>query len=324
MTLFNDLWKTLKETPTRDTSTSTRTSPPSSEEASARIQSPKVPSSTKDSSVQMPSGQAGKPLDAQPDSGQDRQPGSSKDTSSTPLRTREQVLNDFQQVELESLERNNLMSKMKVLKELVDQPKEEKPELRFTQIKQELGPSETHETIRQERWLKDIHCPSCKSVNLKRLPQVPSKSPHNHRYQCLDCDTIFNDDTDTPMEQGVPPINIWMQCWYLMGCTDSLNYIAQKLGLDLSVVEMMVDRLQKTFLAQKPLTRFMGFEEWNKQSQHLKTQLKEDLLREYELLNANVATVPKDTAEYRRQQNIRRELTPTIAPPSPTAGGRKR
>lgn len=273
MTLFNDLWKKLKETPTNATSVPTRT----------------VPSSSK-----------------------------------TSERTTEQVLNDFQQVELESLEKDNLLSKMTALKELVDQPKEEKPELRFTQIKQVLGPSETHETVRQERWPKDIHCPNCKSVNLKRLPQLPSKSPHNHRYQCLDCDTIFNDDTDTPMEQGVPPLNIWMQCWYLMGCTDSLNYIAHKLGLDLSIVEMMVDRLQKTFLAQKPLTRFMGFEEWNKQSQHLKTQLKEDLLREYELLNANIATVPKDTAEYRRQQNIRRELTPTISPPSPTGGGRKR
>jgi transposase-like protein len=270
MTLFNDLWKTLKETPS--TPSSQKTNEPSSK---------------------------------------------------TP-RTTEQVLNDFQQVELENLEKENLAAKLKSLKDIVDQPKEEKPEIRFTQIKQQLGPSETHETVRQERWPQDINCPKCQSTHLKRLPPLPSKSAHNHRYECLNCGNIFNDDSGTPMEQGIPPLNIWMQCWYLMGCTDSLNFIAHKLGLDITIVEMMVDRLQKTFLAQKPLTKFMGFDEWSKQSQHLRAQLKEDLIREYELLNANVATVPKDTAEFRRQQNIRRELTPSILPPSPTGGGRKR
>ncbi len=245
-------------------------------------------------------------------------------TTATP-RNVEQVLNDFQHVELESLEHDNLASKLKTLKEIVDQPKEEKPELRFTQIKQNLGPAETHETVRQERFAKDIQCPSCESLQIKRLPQLPTHSHYNHRYQCLNCGTIFNDDSGTPMEQGVPPIHIWMQCWYLMGCTDSTSYIAHKLGLDLAVVEMMIDRLQKTFNAQKPLTRFIDFEAWSKQTQHLRTQLKENLLREYELLNANVSTVPTDTAEYRRQQNLRREVVPTISPPSPTAGGgRKR
>lgn len=274
MTLFNDLWKKFKETPTSN---------PSSR--------PKRPESK---------------------------------TAET-HRTQEQVVNDFQAVELESLNSKELIAKLQHLKELVDLPKEEQPELRFTQIQQNLGPGETHETVRQERWPEDIDCPNCHSKQLKRLPPLANQSSHNHRYQCLSCDTIFNDDSGTPMEAGIPPINVWMQCWYLMGCTDSIVYIAQKLGLDLSVVEMMVDRLQKTFHAQKPLTRFMGFEDWNKQSQHLRTQLKEDLLREYESLNANVATAPKDTAEFRRQQHIRRELKPSIAPPSPTVGGgRKR
>lgn len=278
MTLFNDLWKKFKETPTKEPGTR-----------------PLNFSKVQDSQV-----------------------------NEQPPRTIARVLDDFQQVELESLEKASLASKLDTLKKLVEQPKEDKPELRFTQIKQNLGPSESHETVRQERWPEDIYCPSCQSTHLKRLPPLPSQSEHNHRYQCNDCGYIFNDDSGTPIEQGIPPINIWMQCWYLMGCTDSISYIANKLGLDLATIEMMVDRLQKTFLAKKPLTRSTSFDEWTKQSQHLRTQLKEDLLREYELLNANVATVPKDTAEYRRQLNIRRELTPTITPPSASGGGRKR
>lgn len=239
----------------------------------------------------------------------------------SPTNTVENVLNAFQQAEVESLEQDVLTSKMLTLKSIVSEPKEEKLEVRFSKIKENLGSAECYETVRQERWPDNIRCPDCQSQNLKRIAQLPSAPPNKHRYRCLDCGELFDDDTGTPMEREVPSLNVWMHCWYLMGCTDSLTYIATKLGLELSLVEAMIERLRETFHTQKPLTNFLRFEEWNKQSQHLRTQLKEDLLREYERLNANVATVPKDTAEYRRQLNLRRDLKPSTAPPS---GGRKR
>lgn len=216
---------------------------------------------------------------------------------------------DFQkeQLDFESLSMDTVIANLRALKGLVSQQKEEKPELRFSKIQQHLGIPECYETIRQERWHINIHCPDCQSTNLKRLAQVQSKSLHNHRYQCLECGTIFNDDTGTPIEKNIPPLNIWMQCWYLMGCTDSWVYIANKLNLDLATVEKMAQQLQKTFNAKQPLTRFVGFTEWNKQSEHLKEQLKEDLLKQYEKLNANIATQPKDTAEFRRQETLRRD-----------------
>lgn len=232
------------------------------------------------------------------------------------------TLEAFEQTEIESLQRETVTTNLKTLKSIVDEPKEDKPELRFSKIKQHLGEPESHETVRHERWPENIQCPNCKSKRLKRLPQTPPHSPDNHRYQCLDCATTFNDDSDTPFEKGIPPLNIWMQCWYLMGCTDSLNYIAAKLNLDIALVEFMTRELKKIFNAQKPLTRFLDFEEWSKQSVRLREQLKEDLLKQYERLNANVATAPKDTAEFRRQQNIRRGLSPT-APPSPTLGKKR-
>lgn len=238
------------------------------------------------------------------------------------LENSKQVLEHFEENEIENLGRQTVLDNLKALKVLVDQPKEDKPELRFTKIKQHLGEPECYETVRQERWYPDIHCPKCNSNHLQQLPQVPPHSLHKHRYRCLDCATDFNDDSGTPIETGIPPINIWMQCWYLMGCTDSLAYIAAKLNMDLTLVESMVHQLQKLFHSKKPLTRFLDFEEWSKQSQHLREQLKDDLLRQYERLNANIATAPKDTAEFRRQQNIRRGLNPT-APPSPTPGKKR-
>lgn len=231
------------------------------------------------------------------------------------------ISNAFQQTEIEILERNKVLSNLNALKELMDQPKENTPEMRFSKISQYLGESECHETVRQERWPVEIFCPNCLSKNLKRIAQLPTQKPHNHRYLCLDCDTAFNDDSGTAMEHGTPPLNVWMHCWYLMGCTESLNYIAKKLGLELGMVEFMAVQLQKTFHAKQPLTRFLGYDEWNKQSQQLRQQLKEDLLLQYERLSANIATVPKDTAEHRRQSILRTELKPSITPPS---GGKKR
>jgi len=246
------------------------------------------------------------------------------------LDTSDDVLNAFEAVELESLQNEKLYQNLSELKNLVEGESEKVPlDVRFMQINKYLGLEEkeatkktegtplAHETVRHERWPNNIHCPTCQSVNLKRLAQLPPTSQNKHRYRCLDCGTLFNDDSDTPLEHGIPPINVWMQCWYLMGCGLPINYIAKKLNVDLSTVEMMTQQLKRTFNAEKPLTRFMGFDEWNKQAESLRRQLKEDLLRLYERLNANVATAPKDTVEFRRQQNLRRELKVTPEPPSP-------
>jgi transposase-like protein len=231
----------------------------------------------------------------------------------------------YHNTEKEYLQSEQVLNNLKALKEILEQPKEEMPELRFTKINQHLGDPECHETVRQDRWPENIRCPSCHSTQLKRLAQLPPKSSLNHRYHCLACGLEFNDDSGTPLEKGVPPLNIWMQCWYLMGCTDSLSYIAIKLNLDISMVEVMARQLRKIFNAQKPLTHFLEFDEWNKQAVQLRKQLKDDLLKQYELLDANVATTPKDTTEFRRQQNLRRTLSSSAStePPSVTPGKKR-
>ncbi len=51
----------------------------------------------------------------------------------------------------------------------------------------------------------------------------------------------------------------------------------------------------------------------------------EDLIKQYELLDANVAITPRDSTEFRRQQNLRRTLEPTLDPTAATRGpGKKR
>lgn len=234
------------------------------------------------------------------------------------LTQREQILNTYQELETEDLQRQMAVQNLKNLKKVTAEPKEEKLEIRFAKIKEQLNTPESHETVRQERWPKGITCPACHSKNLKRLPHLPHETAHKHRYRCLDCQFEFDDESGTPLEIGVPPLTVWMQCWYLLGCTDSLSYIAARLNLDISLVERMVTQLKKLFQAVGPQTHELNFEEWNEQAEDLKKQLYEDLIKQYEHLNANIATTPKDTSEFRRQQNLRRTLQATTAPPVTT------
>lgn len=292
MTLFNDLWKKFKqEAATEEKSSSVVTT----EKKESPVEKPPISKISSPSSPLLP----------------------------PPQESIDAVVNTFQQTEIESLQSETVHANLQLLQDLLSEPKEEAPELRFTQIKQHLGTAECHETVRQERWQPKIRCPKCQSSKIKRVAQLPGKSPNNHRYRCLNCDTEFNDDTDTPMEKGLPPLNIWMQCWYLMGCTESLSFIAHKLGLDMSIVELMVRELKKLFNANQPLSKLSKETEWHKQALDMRKQLKEDLLKNYERLNANIATQPKDTTEFRRQQNLRRDLSTTPTPPSPR-GGHKR
>lgn len=229
------------------------------------------------------------------------------------------VLEAFHNTEEELDQTSLLITNLHVLTSLLNEPKEVALENRFKKITEHLGEPESHETLRQERWHGQIKCPNCQSTHLKRLVQVPPKSSHNHRYRCLNCGTEFNDDTGTPMEADVPSLNVWMQCWYLMGCTDSLSFIANKLNLDLATVERMVQLLKRTFQTEKPSSQIKALEDWKSQANILREHLKEDLLKQYERLDANVATVPKDTGEFRRQQHLRRN--PLIGPKtSPSAG----
>jgi transposase-like protein len=238
--------------------------------------------------------------------------------------TKEAVLNTYVEVETSHLQSEKILENLIALKALIAQPKENMPNASASEIKERVGIPESFETVRQERWYPDIYCPNCASTNLKRLAQLPSQSPHNHRYRCLACLLEFNDDSGTPIEMGQPPVNIWIQCWYLMGCTDSLTYIAAKLNLDLATVERMAQQLKNIFKTQKPLTHFLDFDTWREKSEDQFKQLKEDLIKQYELLDANVAIAPKDSTEFRRQQNLRRTLTPTLDPSAATRGPGKK
>lgn len=195
------------------------------------------------------------------------------------------------------------------LKRITSHHKRDKPDKAFQEIQQHLGDAESGETLRQERWHGTVVCVHCNSKRVKRLAQEQQKSPHNHRYVCLDCEETFNDDSETKIESGVPPLNSWMLCWYLLGCTNSLQYIASKLGLSMATIEMMVNHMQKLFKAEQPLANMLSFEEWS--AQHgikYKPIIEEVISKQTVLYGMDIAGVAKDTGEYRRMKERTRGI----------------
>lgn len=236
----------------------------------------------------------------------------------TPLLT-QQVRHQTQALANDETVKENLRN----LKQWVDEPKEPQPDLRFFHIRNHLKTPEVYETLRQERWQPMIHCPQCQSYNVSRLVQMPPEPPENHRYRCLDCFFEFNDDTGTPLGENSPPtIQTWIECWYLWGCTDSLNYIAHRLGLDIHTIERMLYLLQQLFQAEKPLSRLDESPQLEEQSRKLKERFKLEIQKTYERLNVQLANVPLDTLQHRHRETIRRhgsldpglENKPTVRP----------
>jgi len=223
------------------------------------------------------------------------------------------IFDAFQESQTDFLQSDSVVAHLKALQTLLKQPADGTVDEQFDKINQYLGVAEAYELLRQERWPADIHCPHCRATELQRIPQIPPHSLYHHRYRCLNCQQEFGDETGSPIENESIPLNLWMQCWVLSGVTDSLSYIATRLNLDLTLVERMLEQLKKFFNAQYPLERSLEETDWSEKAKVLHRQLNEDLLKQFELLNQGAIT-PKDTSEFRRQQNLRRTLTADTDP----------
>lgn len=192
---------------------------------------------------------------------------------------------------------------LSALKELTKQAPASPSEDYTNKVNEHLGGPESGETLRQERWHGKVKCPYCSSSNVKRLSIKEQKDSNNYRYLCLSCHKTFNDDSETAIDNNSVPLHSWMLCWYLLGCNTSLQHIANKLGLSLYIIEMMVAHLQKIFQAQKPLQNLMSFEEWAlKHGKSYKLALEKSLLKQTERLRGYSVGQEIDTAEVRRQK----------------------
>src|SRR5712691_8015148 len=65
------------------------------------------------------------------------------------------------------------------------------------------------------------------------------------RYECKDCDTRFDDLTDTIFARHHQPLKVWVLCLYFMGLNVSNEQIAKELDVHLSDVQQMTTQLRE-------------------------------------------------------------------------------
>src|SRR5438876_9344026 len=69
--------------------------------------------------------------------------------------------------------------------------------------------------------------------------------PARQRYECHNCDTRFDDLTDTIFAGHHQPLKVWILCLYFMGLNVSNEQIAQELALNGSDAQQMTAQLRE-------------------------------------------------------------------------------
>lgn len=165
--------------------------------------------------------------------------------------------------------------------------------------------------FRQERWKMGIYCPACHSNNIQKQS---TNAHHLFTYICLDCNNIFEDDTGSAVAGSSIPLSVWLQLWYLNQYCNSLQYIADKLNLDLNTIINMLQGLKQLFQQDSAiLKKESNLSERNNISSpnHIR---QEERFKKFLILGGDSGKQPIDTAEYRRQKNIKKHNNPTKKP----------
>src|SRR6266849_9172404 len=83
-------------------------------------------------------------------------------------------------------------------------------------IKNLIDDVQCYQTVRELRWPEGVACPSCESQHVIKRG-FDDAEPARQRYECHDCDTRFDDLTDTIFAGHHQPLKVWVLCLYFMG-----------------------------------------------------------------------------------------------------------
>ena len=121
------------------------------------------------------------------------------------------------------------------------------------QIKNLVDDQKCYEVVRELRWPEGITCPKCQSRNITKRG-FHSRQEFRQRYTCSDCQTQFDDLSDTIFEGHHQPLRVWILCLYLMGLNLSNEQIGQELDLASKDAQAMTSQLRAGIMAKKSLS----------------------------------------------------------------------
>ena len=110
-------------------------------------------------------------------------------------------------------------------------------------IKHLVDDVQCYQTVRELRWPDGVACPSCESTQVIKRG-FDDTEPARQRYECHDCNTRFDDLTDTIFAGHHQPLKVWILCLYFMGLNLSNEQIAHELSVNESDVYHMTVQLR--------------------------------------------------------------------------------
>jgi transposase-like protein len=97
-------------------------------------------------------------------------------------------------------------------------------------IKHLIDEVQCYQTVRELRWPDGVVCPSCESQEVMKRG-CDDTEPPRQRYEGHNCDTRFDDLTDTIFAGHHQPLKVWVLCLYFMGLNVSNEQIAHALSI---------------------------------------------------------------------------------------------
>jgi transposase-like protein len=110
-------------------------------------------------------------------------------------------------------------------------------------IKHLVDDVQCYQTVRGLRWPHGVVCPACESTQVIKRG-FDDTDPARQRYECHDCDTRFDDLTNTIFSGHHQSLKVWILCLYFMGLNVSNEQIAHELSLNESDVYQMTAQLR--------------------------------------------------------------------------------
>jgi len=110
-------------------------------------------------------------------------------------------------------------------------------------IKNLIDDGQCYQTVRELRWPDGVKCPCCQSKYVIKRG-LDDTEPARQRYECHDCDTRFDDLTDTIFAGHHQSLKVWVLCLYFIGLNVSNEQIAHELALNVSDVQQMTTELR--------------------------------------------------------------------------------
>lgn len=107
------------------------------------------------------------------------------------------------------------------------------------------------EMVRDLRWPDGVVCFKCNCTNVKRRG-FHNTQTYRQRYYCNNCNTHFDDLSNTIFAAHHQPLRVWMLSSYFMGLNLSNSQIAQELELNKDDVQKMTTQLREGIVEKKP------------------------------------------------------------------------